>query len=229
MMKRTFAAVLFILVAAPANGQDYEMRELAHFERNGIKFYEHADKLAGIPSCLRAALYQLEPFGRFIDAHDILRMRWAFEDFLKHSSVLIPFAWGDPYGADPYEEAKRSGRNVFEALSRSRGGCFTAPDAVESGLAGLDSFLADIEASLRKRLWRSRDDLTEVGEDYRHRLEYRLKAIQQVRRVIGVPPLVTSEEELRAVVRERGLTPGDKVNWRGKVLPIQSLVPPSSQ
>ena len=213
-MKYIFTAVLLLILAAPASGQDFKMRALATLERGGIKFYEQADELAGISSCLKATLSKFEIIGYFIEARKTVWIRQQFETFLWVVPAVLAFG----LDGERYDDGGNRGtvRAYSEALPR--GGCFKSPRALKDDLIGLDNFLAIYEASNRDLL--EQEELVSGDESYRHHLKDRVNAIQLVRSVIGAPPLITNVEELDEAIKEFGLVDGDLVNFNGTVMEI---------
>ncbi len=182
-------------------------RAVAALRAQGVKFYDEAERLTGLLSSITDQFDRRELIGRIINTPEINTLRAAYE--LLPEKLARAFKEGD-------READAERKGIIQRFERIRGGFFTAPDALQSGMVGLDDALA-------RSLLHAQEALKKEGNlssERARNLIDRIDIIKEVRDLMGVPPLVNSKEEYYEVVRERGLGPGDKVRWKGKVITI---------
>ena len=194
-------------VAPELDGSISPVKATEAIERTGIRFYDLADQLTGVFSGAQAIAAGTEPFGRFFQSAEVVQVRQSFA--MIGNTLAFAFREGERFA-----DAER--QELLSKLSAVKGGFFKPPQELQNEMIGLDNLLEVTDAHYR-------DAIATEGELSGERLrdmKDRLSAIQLARRVMGVPPLVTTEEELFRVIRERGLKPGDKVSWKGQILEL---------
>lgn len=174
----------------------------------GIKFFDVVDLITGPISSAGARLAGTPFLGKLLQAPEMRQLRQNF-------ALMKPKVASILRRSERYADAER--QDLFQRLESLDSQFFVEPLAVRDDMIGIDNALDDEERHIRETL---EEEGLVSGERFRD-FKDRLNDIIFVRQVMGVPPLVSTEEELMEVIRRRGLKPGDKVRWKGKVMVIQ--------
>lgn len=195
------------LSAASVNGDAAPDAVVAEMEKRNIRFFDMAYQLAGPWSTIQNAGTSNVLTSWLINAPEVVTVRQSWDLF--KIFVTASLKTTERFGAVERQD-------IIDRLDAISGGFFKSPDAVQDGMVGLDDILAVREAALEQDL----DNPGEMSGKERKDALQTLNAIQTVRKILNVPPRANSREELLQVIKERGLKPGDLVNYAGTFVPI---------
>jgi hypothetical protein len=166
----------------------------------GINFFDLAELITGPVSGVEQSVSEIPWVGQYFQAAEVRQARQAF-------NLLKPAVAAVLRRTDRYGDAER--KDISARLDNLDSHFLTEPQAMRNDMIGLDNWLAGEEQYYSETIEKEGEV---SGQRYRD-LQDQLNAIKFIRKVLGVPPTINSEEEYHEMVRERGLKPGDKVIW----------------
>lgn len=181
-----------------------------NLERQGIKFFDVVHHLTGAVTGTETFFTTKEPLGRFSLSDETVTLQQGFATVT--GTISYAFREGNRYA-----DAER--QDIQGRLKALEGNWLKSPQTMRSQMVGLDDALSEHEAHYTEELAKEGTLSAERARD----VTDRLSAIRLARKLLGVPPLVLSEEEFWDAVKKNGLSDGDFVRAKGKLVSVGAV------
>lgn len=185
---------------------------LGAIAKSGINLFDMADILQGPIPSLGRGISGIPLIGPLLPAPEMNEARIQLD-------VFIGYAIDATRRTERFGNAEREFL-LDEVFQNLRAAFIQTPNKFRSTLIGLDGILAEEQKFIAETL----DKEAAVGGERHRELQTRQNSVEFVRRIAGVPPLVTTSEEFFDLVQKKGLQPGDKVRVKNKIATVKQVM-----